>query len=180
MSVEGSDGHRVGDGDLALIRELQHGFPLVERPFQVIGERLGQSEETVLAGIRALISRGVIHRLGLVVRHQELGYRANAMVVWEVPEEQVAAMGQRMRGFSFVTLCYRRRPHPPKWPYNLYCMIHGRRREVVMAQVAELTEACGLTGVPQQVLFSLHRFKQRGACYGGRVPEEEERSAGSS
>ena len=68
----------------------------------------------------------------IVVRHHELGCRANAMMVWDVPDAQVAAAGGRLRELPFVTLCYRRPRRPPAWPYNLFCMIHGRDRARVL------------------------------------------------
>ena len=53
----------------------------------------------------------------------------------------------------------------PDWPYNLFCMIHGRRRETVLEQVTELREALGIPEERHAVLFSRRQFKQRGACY---------------
>ena len=110
---------------------------------------------------------GVIKRFGVVVRHHELGYRANAMVVWDIPDERVRDIGQQLGDFAFVTLCYRRPRRLPVWPYNLFTMIHGRDREQVLARVEELVQACGLGDVARDVLFSQRRFKQRGARYGG-------------
>ena len=63
-------------------------------------------------------------------------------------------------------MCYRRPRRPPAWPYNLFCMIHGRNREKVLAQVETATREAGLDGLARDVLFSLRRFKQRGARYG--------------
>ena len=61
-----------------------------------------------------------------------------------------------------VTLCYRRQRHLPEWPYNLYCMVHGRSREEVMPIIERL---CRVAGHPCEVLFSTRRFKQQGARY---------------
>ena len=130
----------------------------------------GLGEDEVLARLRALLAAGVISRLGVIVRHHELGWRANAMTVWDVPDERVASAGGRLRELPFVTLCYRRPRRLPAWPYNLFCMIHGRDRPTVIAQVEAATETAGLTDRPRDVLFSLRRFKQRGARYATPVP----------
>ena len=61
-----------------------------------------------------------------------------------------------------VTLCYRRRRSLPDWPYNLYCMVHGKTRDDVAPVVARLA---ALAGVEPAVLFSVRRFKQCGARY---------------
>lgn len=101
------------------------------------------------------------------MRHQELGYRANAMVVWDLPDGEVDAIGARIGTIPFVTLCYRRPRRPPDWPYNLFTMIHGRNREAVLGQVEALEQSLGRGPIPHAVLFSGRRFKQRGALYRG-------------
>ena len=53
----------------------------------------------------------------------------------------------------------------PEWHYNLFCMIHGKDRAAVEAHIEQLAQQHGLQQVPRQSLFSLKRFKQRGAHY---------------
>lgn len=156
----------LAECDRALVAVVAEGLPLVPRPYAAIGVRLGLSEDAVLAGLGRLTIDGVISRLGIVVRHHELGWRANAMTVWDVPDERVPAAGACLRELPFVTLCYRRPRHPPGWPYNLFCMIHGRDRDTVLTQVEAATSEAGLAGLARDVLFSLRRFKQQGARYG--------------
>lgn len=158
----------IDAADRALLAAVAEGLPLVPRPFAAIGDTLGLAESEVLAGLRRLAATGVISRLGIIVRHHELGWRANAMTVWDVPDTRVPAAGSTLRELPFVTLCYRRPRCPPAWPYNLFCMIHGRDRAAVLGQVETATEAAGLGGLPRDVLFSVRRFKQRGASYAAR------------
>ena len=129
---------RVTDTDHHILAAMEDGLPLIPRPYQELAERLGVAEDELIARLRALLECGIIKRLGLIVRHHELGYAANAMVVWDVPDEAVGAIGRRMSELPFVTLCYRRERRPPTWPYNLFCMIHGRDRHTVLGQLAEL------------------------------------------
>ena len=148
-----------------LIEALQHGLPLVPRPYAALAARIGLPEVKVIALVQRLQNEGVIKRFGVIVRHHELGYCANAMVVWDVPDERVAELGARMARLDYVTLCYRRARCLPQWPYNLYCMIHGRDRKRVRQELAELINVCGLQGARYEVLFSRRRFKQKGATY---------------
>ncbi|RME35025.1 MAG: Lrp/AsnC family transcriptional regulator [Gammaproteobacteria bacterium] len=151
--------------DLALVDALCAGLPLVPRPYRELGRPIGLGEEEVIARIRHLIEVGVIKRFGVVVRHHELGYNANAMTVWQVPEEEIDRLGRRLGAVPEISLCYRRRPAPPRWPYNLYCMIHGRDRQWVGEVLERITRECGLDRFPRQVLFSGRRFRQQGARY---------------
>jgi siroheme decarboxylase len=148
-----------------LIEAIQAGIPLVARPYREIGARLGMSEQAVIGRLRGMIEAGIIKRLGVVVRHHELGYRANAMVVWDVPDERVEHIGVQLGDIDCVTLCYQRPRRLPDWPYNLFCMVHGQDREVVLACIAHLVEMLELGDIRHAVLFSGRRFKQRGARY---------------
>lgn len=149
-----------------LVTAIQDGLPLSPRPYRVIGERIGMSEEETIRCVREQLREGIIKRLGVVVRHHELGFRENAMVVWDVPDARVDEVGEWLGNQTGVTLCYRRPRRPPHWPYNLFCMIHGRSRDTVGESIRLLTQAHALAGIPHAVLFSRRRFKQRGARYG--------------
>jgi DNA-binding Lrp family transcriptional regulator len=151
--------------DRRLIAALQDGLPLAPFPYAELGRQTGLSESEVLRRLAALIEGGVIRRFGCIVRHHELGYTANAMVVWDVPDDAVDEIGVRVATREFVTLCYRRIRHPPAWPFNLFCMVHGRDRAMVLQQVEALRQLPDLAGRPTAVLFSRRRFKQRGAVF---------------
>ncbi len=148
-----------------LAAAMQGGLPLVSRPFAAIGAGIGMSEREVMEHLNRMIANGVIKRFGIVARHHELGYKANAMVVWNIPDHQVDNLGHSFADVDFITLCYRRPRRLPDWPYNLFCMIHGRNRDTVTQQIRELISRFNLESIPHEVLFSLRRFKQRGACY---------------
>ena len=150
--------------DRRLVGAIQDGLPLTARPYAAVAERIGLSEAQVIRRIGRLLCDGVIKRLGVVVRHHELGYCANAMVVFDAPDDRVDALGERLARLAPVTLCYRRTRRPPIWPYNLYCMLHGRDRAEVRGWMDELLPDA-VHNLDRVVLFSRRRFRQRGARY---------------
>lgn len=152
-----------------LMMALQDGLALSATPYAHLAGRANMSEEEVLGLLSQWLEEGLIKRFGIVVRHQELGYNANAMCVWDVPDSSVQAIGQSLAGLPGITLCYRRARHLPDWPYNLYCMIHGRERAEVERLLKQISEQVGLGKYPGAVLFSLRRYKQRGARYTGAM-----------
>ncbi len=155
----------LGPGDRPLVAALQRGLPLVPRPFQVAGARAGMSEAAVIGTLGRWLDDGIARRIGVVVRHRPLGYEANAMVVWDVPDEKAAETGARLARWPAVTLCYRRPRRLPAWRYNLFCMIHGHTRGQVLGEIEALRAANGPGAVTAEVLFSRRCFKQRGALY---------------
>jgi DNA-binding Lrp family transcriptional regulator len=155
----------IGEAERRLVSVLQEGLPLFMRPFALIAERIGASENEVLSRIGNWLDDGAIKRFGVVVRHRELGYTANAMLVHDIPDERVGELGRALAEEPAVTLCYRRPRVVPDWQYNLFCMIHGRARADVEAIIGDLRQRHGLTDCAHDVLFSLTRFKQNGARY---------------
>ena len=161
------------DKDRALLAAIQDGLPLCERPFAEIGKVTNMSEEQVIARIEHMRQQGIISRFGLVLQHRPLGYRANAMVVWNVPDQEVDEAAKIITAHDFVTLCYCRARRAPVWQFNLYCMIHGQQRSIVEQQI-ETIKSAGLAPYPSKTLFSLRRFKQTGARF-STTPENERR-----
>jgi len=152
-------------GLLRLRKQLEQGLPLAARPYKALAERTGLSEQEVMNAIIQWQEQGLIKRFGLVVKHRTLGYTANAMVVWNIPDEQVQAVGKTMADIPFITLCYQRPRRLPDWPYNLFCMIHGTNRERVLAQLNSLIAEHNLQDVQHSVLFSNKAYRQRGGRY---------------
>ncbi|OPX91662.1 MAG: hypothetical protein A4E54_00159 [Pelotomaculum sp. PtaB.Bin117] len=148
--------------DKKIIRALQNGLPLVTRPYQSIAEELEMTEDELVEKIRSFITDGKIRRFGATVRHFELGFVANAMVVWDVPEEKVSETGRIMAGFKEVTHCYRR-PRRPGWPYNLFTVVHGQSREYCAGIAKRLSRATGVTNY--SLLYSTAELKKSSMRY---------------
>lgn len=150
-------------GDRSLMQALSSGLPLVCEPYAALAASLDRKPEDAMTRIRILHEAGIVSRLGVIVRHRALGWSANAMVVWDMPTDQVDRAGPALAKYPGVTLCYERRPVENIWPYRLYSMIHARSRSEarnVLAGAAALPE---LFGAQHKVLFSTRCFKQTGA-----------------
>jgi DNA-binding Lrp family transcriptional regulator len=154
-----------GPSDSALLAAMQDGLPLVPRPYAAVGQAVGISGDDVIDRIAHLAAAGVVSRFGCVVRHRALGYAANAMVVWDVPDALVDAAAGTFVGNPRVTLCYRRPRRMPDWPFNLFCMVHAKTRPDANAVIDELNRTAHTAANAQAVLFSARCFKQRGALF---------------
>ncbi len=143
--------------DRRIVEALQDGVPLVPQPYAAAAERLGISQEELLARLRAMVRRGEVRRVGASVAHRNAGIAANVMCVWRVPPEAVEAFAHQAVRLDAITHCYERAT-TPEWPYNLYCMIHGRSEADCEAVIADL---CRRTGQANYVaLLSTREFKK--------------------
>jgi DNA-binding Lrp family transcriptional regulator len=86
-----------------LLAELRGRFPLVERPFQEIGHRLGMSEAEAMERTKALVREGVIRRIGYMPGESLRRSRATTLVGMKVPKERIetaAGLVNARRGVS--------------------------------------------------------------------------------
>jgi DNA-binding Lrp family transcriptional regulator len=145
-----------------VIKQLQADLPLCSHPFREIAHRVGATEEQVLSLVSQYLEQGVIRRFGAILGHQRLGFVANGMGVWRVPEEDAARVGEIMAGFPEVSHCYQR-PSSPAWPYNLYTMIHGASYEECEQVAARISRKTGIRDY--RLLFSTRELKKTSMVY---------------
>ncbi len=148
--------------DRKIIVATQSGLPLVSRPYQKIAIQLNISADDVMTRLNIMLQRGIIRRIAAVPNHYALGYKANGMSVWDVPDELVNKLGLQLGALDFVSHCYRRPRYIPDWPYNLYVMLHAFTREEVMLFVSKIAELLGNNNRGHDVLFSLRILKKTG------------------
>ena len=150
--------------NVPLLKALQNGLSLDFLPFQKIADDFGIPESEIFLTIKNAFENGLLRRFGIVLRHLELGYKANAMCVWQIPESQIATIGAKVASESLVTLCYERET-VPEWRFNLYAMIHGKSQDSVQKAHENLIRQHGLEKYPAAILFHQKRYKQSGAHY---------------
>ncbi|HLB80414.1 MAG TPA: AsnC family transcriptional regulator [Dongiaceae bacterium] len=153
--------------DRRIVAATQAGLPLCPRPYHEVAERLGLEAGEVMARLRRLLAAGVVRRIGAVPNHYALGYRANGMSVWDVPDERASELGRRVGALPFVSHCYRRPRRPPAWPYNLFAMVHGRGRDEVEDKVGRIAALLGDADRGHAVLYSTRILKKTGLRLAG-------------
>jgi DNA-binding Lrp family transcriptional regulator len=99
----------------------------------------------------------VLRRFGLLLRHREIGFKANGMCCWDMPEAETVEAGRRVSAFPEVTHCYER-PRIDIFPFRLYAMIHTATWEGTQSLFSRITRESGLSG--GQLLLSVTEFKK--------------------
>lgn len=164
----------VTEKEKAVIRALQQDLPLVPEPYKVVAEGLGMTEDELFEIIHGLMDRGCLKRISIALRHKNVGYQVNVMVVWDVPDDQAEEIGAKVSAHPAVTHCYRRN-RMPNFPYNLYTMIHCFNDEEYDQIIKELVAIIG-EHVPHDVSFnglrSMRELKKIGMKYFMEKPED--------
>ncbi len=131
------------DIDRPILQGMSRGLAWCRAPLPRWQIGLAWLRRHCLARVAVLAERVYLTRIGVIVRHRAIGWRANAMVVWDVPEDRIPAAGRALAALPGVTLCYQRRVVPGVWPYALFSMIHAQTRPQALAvldQAAALPE----------------------------------------
>jgi DNA-binding Lrp family transcriptional regulator len=163
--VTGHADYRPDPRDKAILAAIEDGLPLIERPYRAVADRLDLGQSDVIDRLEHMMASGIVTRFGCVVRHEKLGYRSNAMAVWDVPDDRLEDVVESFARHPKVTLCYRRPRRPPAWPYNIFCMVHARSRWDAYSVIDEINLEADSGLLRQTVLFSTRCFKQRGAVF---------------
>lgn len=157
-----SQAHALDDTDLAIVRATQGGLPLARKPYDVVAARLGLPAQEAMARMQRMLELGVIRRIGVVPNHYALGYRANAMSVWDVRDEAVDQLGREVGALDFVSHCYLRPRRLPQWRYNLFAMLHGRDQIEVENQAERIAALLGDACHAREMLYSTRILKKTG------------------
>jgi len=152
----------LSDREVDAIRIAQEDLPLVPRPFAVQAERIGLTEDELLGILHSFIERKLMRRFAAVMNHRSAGFKANAMGVWAVPEDDLEAIGPQMAGFAAVSHCYRR-PTYEDWPYTVFTMVHGRTARDCEDTIDAIASE---TGVDEYtLLWSVKEYKKTRVMY---------------
>jgi len=137
---------------------LQEDLPDDPEPFDLLAEKAGMPVEEFFEIAREHLRCGHLRKVTALLNHYQAGFQANAMCVWDIPPERVDEAGRTMAGFDEVTHCYRR-PVSEKWPYALFCMVHGRARQECEAVVRRIAHA--VNPADHRMVYSARELKKR-------------------
>ena len=140
-----------------MVRWLQKDIEPVAEPFAEAVEALGIDYERLREESDRMQRAGIMRRFAAILYHRRAGFKANAMVVWKVPEERAEAIGETVAAYSAVSHCYLR-PVYPEWPYPLFSMVHGKSQEEVEEIVEEIAREIGVE--EYDYLYSTREFKK--------------------
>jgi len=148
--------------DIEIIKELQKDIDIVSEPFKEATNRLNISYDELFTKAKEFQEAGVMRRFATILNHRRAGFNANAMSVWEAPEDKAQELGKKLASFSAVSHCYLR-PSYPNWRYNLFAMVHAKTPQESDALIEEMARETGLRNYTK--LYSTKEFKKQRLVY---------------
>ena len=137
--------------DRRILDIIQTDFPLESRPYAIIAERLGITEQEALDRVNALRKSRLIRRLGANFQSAKLGF-VSTLCAAKVPTEKMDDFVARVNACPGVTHNYLR-----EHAYNIWFTLISPSREESQATLDALTEATGIAilNLPATKLYKI-------------------------
>ena len=145
------------EDDKDFIRELQKDMEIIDEPFVKAANNLGITEDELFSKMKHYESLGVLRRFAAILRHRQVGFTANGMIVWKVPEDRITSVGETLGSFPQVSHCYER-PTYDDWPYNVFSMIHCKTHDEAYDVAKTIQNQIDVN--EYKILFSSREFKK--------------------
>jgi DNA-binding Lrp family transcriptional regulator len=143
--------------DKDFIRELQKDMEIIDEPFVKAANNLGITETELFEKMKQYEDIGVMRRFAAILRHRQIGFTANGMIVWKVPEDRISEVGAKLGAFPQVSHCYER-PTYSDWPYNVFSMIHCKTHDEANDMAKTIKNQIQVDDY--RILFSSREFKK--------------------
>jgi len=143
--------------DKDFIRELQKDMEIIDEPFVKAAKNLQITEDELFAKMKHYEDVGVLRRFAAILRHRQVGFTANGMIVWKVPEGRITSVGETLGSFPQVSHCYER-PTYDDWPYNVFSMIHCKTHDEAYDVAKTIQDQINVD--EYKILFSSREFKK--------------------
>lgn len=145
--------------DRQILESLQGNFPLCERPYDEIAEKLGISADSLFCKVRSMLDSGLIRRVGVSLDSRKLGYSSTLAAV-RVKEKLIEHAADVIRDYREVTHSYLRDDNYNIW-FTLIAPSVERIEEILEEIRSELSlDADDVLNLPVERLFKLDaRFK---------------------
>jgi DNA-binding Lrp family transcriptional regulator len=144
----------LDETDRKILQLLQDDFPIAEKPWKEIGDKLRISEAEVITRLKRLREGGIIQKVGPILDSSKIGLNAATLVAMKVPEDKIDAVASVINGYNSVSHNYERENE-----YNIWFTITASDTEELTAILDEITEK---TGIEQSRILNLpttQRFK---------------------
>ncbi len=142
-----------------LLHATQDGLPLVVRPYRAVASRLGLDEAAVIWGLKDMVRKGKVSRMGCELNPYGLGFSGNGLAVFNLPEDAVGPAANRLISQPEIARCYRSTRRGTDWPYNLIGSLHAPTRAQAEAMIEQFRETLPQNDVSHELLFVNEVFK---------------------
>jgi len=132
-----------------ILNDFQDGFPLEPRPYERMGAALGIEEDEVLGVLRDLRARGMVSRVGPVIKPHTVG--ASTLAAMQVPPDRLDAVAALVSARPEVNHNYER-----AHAINLWFVVTAADQHGVAVVLADIEAETGITVLDLPLVHAFH------------------------
>jgi len=146
--------------DHRILETLQDDFPLSERPYEILAEKLGICRDDLWQRVERLLDLGVIRRIGASLDSRKLGYSSTLAAI-SVKADRVEQAAEIIGRYPEVTHSYLRDDE-----FNIWFTViaaDNKRIEAILGEIrsALSLESSQVLNLPAKQIFKLDaRFRE--------------------
>lgn len=145
----------LDDIDRQLLNRIQSRFPIASRPYRVIAEELGLSEQDVLGRIARLKKIGIIRRIGANFVPEKVGF-VSTLCAARVPSDRIDAFAEVVNHYSGVTHNYVRDND-----YNVWFTFIAPSMEEIEANLQQIRRKTGVSDILNLPASRVYKIKAK-------------------
>jgi len=139
--------------DRKILNEIQSDFPISQRPYQELGERLGLTEDEVMARVGRLKEKGIIRRIGGNFHSSRLNF-VSTLCAAKVPEDKIDTFVEAVNRHPGVTHNYLRNN-----PYNIWFTFIAEDMDIIENALKEIGEETGIEEILNLPAKQMYKIK---------------------
>ena len=145
------DNYELNTVDKKILDIIQTKFPLEPRPYAVIADAVGVTEDEAFKSVQNLKSTGIIRRLGANFQSKKLGFRSTLCAA-KVPDDLLQVFIDDVNAQKGVTHNYLR-----KHNYNIWFTLIAPSWDSVCETLAGITQRTGIEilNLPAEKLYKI-------------------------
>lgn len=150
----------IDETDKKIIQTLQDNFPMVERPYKAVADKLNLTEDQILTRLKRLSELGITQKIGAVIDTSKIGLTAATLVALKVPHDRIEAVSDIINQYDGVSHNYQR-----EHEYNVWFTLKAPNQKELQATLDEITQKAAvhpknLLNLPTKSCFKINvRFQ---------------------
>jgi siroheme decarboxylase len=140
--------------DRKIVQILQDDFPIVERPWKEIGDKLNLTEDDVINHLKRLNEQGIARKIGSIVDGSKVGLNAATLVAMKVPKTKVSEIARIINSYSAISHNYER-----EHEYNVWFTITASNNHELNTIIEDIRQKTGISAGDILNLPTKNRFK---------------------
>ncbi|MBN1225914.1 MAG: AsnC family transcriptional regulator [Deltaproteobacteria bacterium] len=131
----------MDDIDKKILNEIQSCFPITERPYKYLGDKLNCTEDEIFLRVKRLIKDGIIRRIGGSFSPKKLGF-VSTLCAAKVPEDKIEKFVEVVNKYSGVTHNYFR-----DHEYNIWFTFIAPDMKLIKNHISQIGRSTGVNDI---------------------------------